>query len=288
MQYGIARLSKLYSVVFPGLVITAMVHWSLTMIDPSLLSEYDRGFTFLRYLLTFGFLNELWFFSGGPPINAPLWSLGYEFWYYIIYGLWFFRSKDNYVSLLIVFIACFIAGPKILLLMPIWIFGAVAYKLPRPHISKIISWSLISFILLLAYFVLFYLPPYPRTTNFPPLFYSGKFLSDYILGVLVSLVIWLLPEIKFTTSFSSSRGLRIFRLVADLTFPLYVFHNPLLIFFKSVINFQLNNYSQMLFVILLVFVICSFVGFYIDRYKKIWDKLFSIILVKFRSLSGIS
>jgi peptidoglycan/LPS O-acetylase OafA/YrhL len=280
-QYGHARLSKLYSVLVPGLLITAVVQWLMTSINPILLAEYTRGFSFFRYLLTFGFLNELWFFSLAPPINRPLWSLGYEFWYYVIYGLWFFRRGNN-KSFFIILIACVIAGPKVLLMMPVWLVGALAYKLPKPQMNQTVNWLLIIFIVFIAYFVLFYFPPYPRTISFPPLFYSGKFVSDYILGVLIAGVIWLLPELELNIAISSSKGLGVFREVADLTFPLYVLHAPILIFFKALIDFQLNNLNQMILMIVLVFVICSVLGFYINRSKKIWDQLFSFILARLR------
>src|SRR5205085_7713377 len=75
------------------------------------------------------FANELWFAVIPPLSNAPSWSIGFEFWYYVIFGATYFLN--GYIRILAVFILCMVAGPKILLLMPVWFFGVAAYWISR-------------------------------------------------------------------------------------------------------------------------------------------------------------
>lgn len=88
-QYMLARFSRLYSIVIPALAITALAEIIVLFISPEISGSMSRGMTLPRYMLSALLSNELWFISAAPPINGPLWSLSYEFWYYVIFGLFF-------------------------------------------------------------------------------------------------------------------------------------------------------------------------------------------------------
>ena len=94
-QYTQARLSRLYSVLLPALVITAIIEYTVAGIAPTLHDAYSRGTSWPRYIIAAMFLNETWFIANGPLINGPLWSLCFEFWYYIIFGLYFYSKKNG-------------------------------------------------------------------------------------------------------------------------------------------------------------------------------------------------
>lgn len=115
--YLIARLSRLYSILIGALLLTALVEIMVSLYRVDLLSELSRGASVPRYLITLLLANELWFLSAAPKINGPLWSLSYELWYYLIYGLWHYRKQFKGGPVLAV-VACIVAGPKILVLMP--------------------------------------------------------------------------------------------------------------------------------------------------------------------------
>jgi hypothetical protein len=58
--------------------------------------------------------------------HSPFWSLGYEFWYYMLYAAaCFVPGPGRKCSA--VLLPCLICGPKILLLMPVWLLGVAAY-----------------------------------------------------------------------------------------------------------------------------------------------------------------
>jgi hypothetical protein len=70
------------------------------------------------------FVNELWHHSIVPLSNGPVWSIGFEFWYYVIFAAIIFPAKFR---LALSLAAMVIAGPRILLLFPVWLTGVVAY-----------------------------------------------------------------------------------------------------------------------------------------------------------------
>lgn len=275
LQYCQARLSRLCSIVIPALVITALAESFLKNVDQELSEVYTRGQSIPRYLLSGLFLNEIWFFSAAPPINSPLWSLSYEFWYYVIFGL-FIYSPKNWKFIIFPLIACLVAGPKIMLMIPIWICGCVAYILPKISMHKYVAWLLVFAFLVVSILGVFYVRPLPYHVGATPFFYSNQFLSDWIIGLLVSLSLWLLPLNR--NKVSEHKFIVFFRKIADLTFPIYVLHYPLLVVFRALIDYQLYNTSQMWQAFALVLLVCVMLGLVLNYQRFIWSRLFRSML----------
>ena len=148
-QYAFARLSRLCSVVIPALLVAILAEELIKISKPELAVGFLRGISLPRYLISATFLNEIWFFSAAPPINLPLWSLSFEFWYYVIFGLWFYK-RAGIKGYAYPIIACLIAGPKILLLMPVWLMGCLAYNYHFSLKKTAIAWYLIAILLIAA------------------------------------------------------------------------------------------------------------------------------------------
>jgi peptidoglycan/LPS O-acetylase OafA/YrhL len=73
-EYAIARLSRLYSIHTPAIIITVC----LRAYPAEVFREYDNEYLFLRSFMAFTFTNELWLLSSEPAFNAELWYLNYE------------------------------------------------------------------------------------------------------------------------------------------------------------------------------------------------------------------
>lgn len=71
-------------------------------------------------LLPLLFLSESPF-GAGPVWNPPYWSLCYEVWYYALFGIALFLRGPARLFWLMV--AAALAGPKVLLMLPIWLVG---------------------------------------------------------------------------------------------------------------------------------------------------------------------
>jgi peptidoglycan/LPS O-acetylase OafA/YrhL len=210
--------------------------------------------------------------SAAPPVNGPLWSLSYEFWYYVIFGLFLHIRKNLKISLLAV-IACIIAGPKILLMMPIWLAGCLVYALPKPELKKSISWLFVILCLISAGFVSAYTTSFPYQLGKVPFYYSNQFVTDWAIGLFIALSIWFLPEgadynvqSKFITKF---------RKIADLTFPIYVLHYPILILYRALTNYQMYDTMQMLQAFTVVLLSTVLLGLLLDLQRFVWRRFFT-------------
>ncbi len=127
-DYSAARLSRLWSICIPALLLTAALDALGMRLAPDLYAfawyEYDQPVA--RLLASLLFLNELWFYSVQPFSNTPYWSVGYEFWYYVLFGAaMFLRGRKRVAALAVV---AGVMGPKILLLLPVWLAGVWAFR----------------------------------------------------------------------------------------------------------------------------------------------------------------
>jgi len=268
-NYLIVRLSKLVSVVLPALVITGIIQFILKMYFPNILGFFVKGLSFSHYIISGVFCNEIWFYSAAPALNTPLWSLSYEFWYYIIFGLFYYRS-GGFKSFVPGILACVVAGPKILLLMPIWLFGYFAYKLsPRINIKSSIRWIIVFCILLITAALIKIITPVAQLGIYP-LVYANQFSTDWIIGFSIALSFWFLP---LHSAGVNQIFYKAVRAGAELTFPLYVLHFPLIILWNAAFNTTngvlIGDLWQVIFGVL---VICCGIGLLLDKYRYIWTR----------------
>jgi peptidoglycan/LPS O-acetylase OafA/YrhL len=277
LRYAQARLSRLYSVLIPTLLITGAIELIVKLSDPALLVHYTRGVSFPRYILSGLFLNEVWFFSASPPINGPLWSLSFEFWYYVIFGAFFFSGKGIKGKILPL-LACLIAGPKILLMMPIWLLGYLSYRIYSPVKRYTLSWFFVFLFAGLSVLLVYILPAMPLRLGQAPLFFAGQFITDLIIGVFVALALWMLPQRNNKSVNKNNILINAIRKLADLTFPLYVLHDPLLVLIRSFWKTRLFDTAQMWTVIVIVFVLSMLLGVMMEKGRKRWVTFFGKIL----------
>jgi peptidoglycan/LPS O-acetylase OafA/YrhL len=128
VAYATSRLARIYSVALPALVLTFLLDALGRSIDGSAYSEgfqtSGQAWQFFSGLL---FVHQNWFLNVQQGSNFSYWSLGYEVWYYLIFGLFLFaRWRIFWAGL-----AMLAAGPAILAMFPLWLLGVGAY-----HASK--------------------------------------------------------------------------------------------------------------------------------------------------------
>ncbi|WP_028295682.1 acyltransferase family protein [Olivibacter sitiensis] len=275
-QYAVARLSKLTSVVYPALVVSIIVQLILKEFNPDLFKNYHRGHDIIRYPLTALFSNEIWLLSAAPPINRPLWSLSFEFWYYLIFGFWFYKGK-GILGWLVLILVCLLAGPKILAMMPIWVFGCLAYRLPKPNLKFSFNWFLFVLLLVIAILLMLYLKPIPKGIGASPFYFANQFITDWIVGLIIAIAIWLIPNKEFNSVQISKSFISNFRKIADLTFPIYVLHLPLLLLFRTIVPFEKYNMIQYIFGVTVVLGVACILGLLIEKQRIVWVNLWKSI-----------
>jgi len=271
-SYVVSRLSRLYSVVIPALLLTALLFFAGTLLFPAFYAEMSRGSDYLRILCSAAFLQSIWFLSAAPPTNAPLWSLSYEAWYYLIFGCAvLIRSK--HWKILFTGIAAFMAGPNILLLLPVWLIGVAAFLLRKIRATNSGSPVLAGTLLCAASAGISAcansLPNLPREVGLSPLYYSSAFISDWLFGICIGIFIVAID--LFNLAVSPVLCSRI-RAASEYTFPIYLYHYPVIVFIAAAISSTSINGISVALTSLLAFVLVMILSLTTERYRPLWLK----------------
>ncbi|GHC71462.1 acyltransferase [Pseudorhodoferax aquiterrae] len=241
--YAAARLARLWSVCVPALLLTLVVDGIGLRLAPHLydFSWYGHDHPAARTVASLLFANELWFWSLQPFSNTPYWSVGYEFWYYVLFGTWLFtRGHARWLACGLV---ALVMGPKIALLLPVWLAGVWAYRTPLAQRLSPLAAGLLCAATLAGYLayrdsalpqdLARFTAQWLGSNAAKPLGWSANFLADYLVGALVALH-FVGARRLLQDDAAVPPGLeRAIRTLAGHTFALYLFHNPLLQFFGA-------------------------------------------------------
>ena len=239
-DYCVARCTRIYSVALPLLLLGFAAAAVLVLSGQATPTDYYQLRKPWLYLpLHLLFMGELWTVSEPPPLLAPWWSLGYEVWYYVLFGAAFYlrgRRRLLVVGSLLLFV-----GPKLWLLLPVWLSGVWTWHWQKTHaIARplaLAGWCVT--LALLAAFKLgeldvtlraFALAHWP----FPglPLKSADRYLADYLVCVLVVVNFLCAKNAGFNALLRVERPVR---WLASYTFTLYLVHALVLRVWVSVL-----------------------------------------------------
>jgi peptidoglycan/LPS O-acetylase OafA/YrhL len=278
--YVAARLSRLYSVLLPAIILTAVLEVIGTALNPAVYHHVSRGHDALRYGLVALFLQSVWFTSSPPPTNGPFWSLCHEFWYYAMFGAAVLirpvRTRISVIAGL-----ALICGVNVLLLMPSWLLGAGCYCFGRSvRLRAGVAFAGLVLTALVITIAEIFLPDWPFASANPPLFYSSGFGTDVIFGFLVALLIWFFDQAFHHAKVSVRLDAGV-RWTADHTFSLYLYHFPLLFFVAAVVPFDHGNAFIAAPLILLVLAAVFGLSIVTESKRKSWRQFFGRIWDRF-------
>lgn len=130
-DFAAARVSRIASVAVPALVATLVLDAVGQWLQPALYAAswgFGGDAWWVKAATGLLFVHELWFGKVVIGSNLPYWSLGFEVWYYLVFGLAVFGGRWRWVWAAV---ALVVAGPKIGLLFPVWLFGCGAWWVAR-------------------------------------------------------------------------------------------------------------------------------------------------------------
>jgi peptidoglycan/LPS O-acetylase OafA/YrhL len=249
-EYIINRVVRIYSVALPALILTVVLYYIGNYVNPEAFDSLNKRLInpITTIISAIFFVNQSWI---GIPIfsNLPYWSLGYEVWYYVIFGVFIFMSGFKRIALVI--LCLIMMGPSVLLYLPIWLLGVFCYKAFQ-HIrtKKNVAYFLYLFSLFLIFFLCF-----GNTQKIINGYFHGlvgesfismlnepaeKFGADYLLGVAISMNIFSFAILgKNLVVFNTKVG-TVIKLLASYTFSTYLYHMPILFFISAILPFKNN------------------------------------------------
>jgi peptidoglycan/LPS O-acetylase OafA/YrhL len=127
-SYTLNRLSRMYSVVIPAVVLTVVLDQIGGAWRPDVYSQawgYTPDWSLARLLAALSFTHEVWGQHLRLGSNAAYWSMGYEVPYYVIFGLALYAPVRWRTAAVVT--AALAAGPAIVVSMPLWLGGVAAY-----------------------------------------------------------------------------------------------------------------------------------------------------------------
>jgi len=242
-EYASNRLARLYSVIAPALILTVALDAIGRRLEPGLYSQWELSGSHPAAGLLTSLLcsQELWFISLRPLSNVPFWPLCYLFWYYVLYAT--VRYAKAPVKHLMVLGIALLIGPKILLLLPIWLLGVWAYRaIAAPIVRETGGWILV--VGTGAAYAVFLLMHGPGTLSdwtlrhlgsrvYRDLGWSNIFLSDYVVAGLAVLHFMGFAAIAPRVSIRLAPCERSVRYLSSFSLSAYLFHFPLLLFFSA-------------------------------------------------------
>jgi peptidoglycan/LPS O-acetylase OafA/YrhL len=159
--------------------------------------------------------------------NAALWSLAYEFWYYVLFGLLVtaaIRPKPLWLRVVLAAVILAVAwftGSGIMALAPLWFLGLGIYLLPRMSLSNRRRTALLisSTLLFLAFLEVTFGRPAPPWALLHPL------AVDLTTGILFSVMLYAVLH----ANPARPRYQQIAHRIAAPTYTLYANHLPALV-----------------------------------------------------------
>jgi peptidoglycan/LPS O-acetylase OafA/YrhL len=251
-QYFLSRATRLLSVSIPAILLTIVLDHVGSAIFPALYADHWPDPATIANLntpllvqagTTLTFTNQIWNLNLWPGTNSPFWSLGYEAAYYVLFGIAYYERRVWSRRLSIIGFSL-VVGPKVLLLLPIWLMGVGVWHLYKRIKISPVGGSIILAVSLLGYAT--FVTTHFRgaldhrteilTAGVPAslLGLSNHFLSNYVSGLFFSGALLGLKGIADTLSPVLVACGTTIRALARCTFSMYLYHYPLAYFFRAI------------------------------------------------------
>lgn len=245
-DFGISRISRVYSVVLPAIAITTTVDILFLHAEPyfhadglmSAIPMYQYN-NFPKYLvLDLAFGNNLSGLGIRETLftNGAYWSMCFEVYYYVLFAIFFYIRGAARIFLLLV--AIVIIGPGPLSHFPLWLFGCAIYQLHRRNRGVSTAAARIIFIVTSAIIITDLATNMNLRIDTQLNLLTGgwyghnvprRLLGDTLTGALVAMNVF---SFRYTAFRFGVLGNSITYL-ASFTFSLYLMHIPLLRFWSG-------------------------------------------------------
>ncbi|KTB73988.1 MULTISPECIES: acyltransferase [Pseudomonas] len=281
-DYAANRMARILPVAFTAVLLSAIFFLAVGDSRVDLYGDVSQKTNgVITFIQSITFTNQVWSSNEQPFANGPYWSLAFEVWCYVIYGVMFYCRGWTRVLLLLMLVV--MLGPKQLIILPMWLAGSLAYHvrfkatLPRFVLYLLLLLPIAIYISVQA--------TMPRDWSYV---YAGRnverilgfgldgaanFGWGYLLAILMSLHLYafqrLFNEVNVDLDILFSR---LVRFLAGYTFTLYLFHVPIIKFILAVTGLDktdlLGGYGAVVYGA--VFVAVYFIGNVVEHKKVLF------------------
>jgi peptidoglycan/LPS O-acetylase OafA/YrhL len=275
-EYLISRFARLYSVVLPVMILVPLFDYIGREFNTDIYEGVsEHSFYLVRLLSHLTFTQQ----ALGQDIrylsNGPLWSISYEFFYYVMFAtIVFLRGKIRVVCFLVITV---IAGVKVFILFPLWLLGVLIYWMhSKIKMNKWLARTLFFLSPACLYFTFQFYTDINQSFYWlyecfdgVNLAYSKNFVTDYITGFWVFLNILSAKYVEFDIQkIITNKTQATIRFLADSSFAIYLFHFPLLLMFASVLELKTDSLNDAITLFTVTFTVCLLLSFLTERKKK--------------------
>ncbi len=253
-EYFLDRWSRIYSVLFPAIVLTLFLdrigqrHNAIYLNDKII----PQGQEYLRLFVNVLALQGIQGKRVQLGSNPALWSIGYEFCFYLIYGFVLFRPgilKNRYIFPVAIGLLFLILGLNVSAYFLLWLYGFIIFyffHMKGIHLSNIYAIPLIVLLVVANHYIAF-----RNALDLP------EYWQDLLISSIVGLL--LLCEFEKTSrTLLSARMVSINGFMADFSYSLYAFHMPVMFFVLSMVPVAFLNSMPFVAISLLLIILCLF------------------------------
>lgn len=267
-DYAVNRSARIASVALPALALTFVADTIGVAFNPDLYTGFccEPGMGWWAYGRNLLFLGEVWSQHIPPGSNGPYWSLCYEVWYYVAFGLYRFLPRRQGVPA--VALLLLLVGPGIAVLFPLWLLGVAIHGrtlAPRR------GWWLLGFGA--AAIIAALISSDRQGQIYDPFAFTVARMMDYGRDYAMGLAfaMFLMGFIAVAPRFAAPlRAIeRPIRWLAGGTFALYLFHLPLLRLLAAVMPVPVLSWQMWLAVYLGV-PLATFALAEVTERRKLW------------------
>jgi peptidoglycan/LPS O-acetylase OafA/YrhL len=271
-DYMAGRVSRVFSVAVPAVVLTVLLDSIGRVFYPAIYSyPYDQFLA--RIVGSLLMANEVWLISITSFSNVPYWSICYEWWYYVTFGMVMFFPRR--LGMWLALALALVIGPKLILLAPIWWMGVLLYRwsgllnLPIAASWAMVGVSSLGIVLFhrlsmmgLAEGWLERLIGHDLAFS---LAFSKRVFADYVLGMLVFVNFAGMRNVLAVNGCWLVAMAKPVRFFANFTFTLYLLHQPLFLFWAALVRGNPNAPWYWLSVTVLTMLSVGIVGTFTEN-----------------------
>lgn len=287
-QYAVARCARIYSVVLPCVLLAfLLLVWTSGVLNIKVHGDYHLAKPYVYLPLQLLFLGEVWNMAETAPWLLPYWSLGYEVWYYVLFGLAFYlRGKTRLAMLGLVLL---LVGHKLLLLAPVWLAGVYLYKRQKPLPVGVGAARALWLLTIVAFlcFKAFGVDDYLRAVGkaswpFPALRLGSAecYLADYVAAAIIYAHFVFARQAQFGGLMRLAPPIRF---LAGHTFVLYLVHSIVIGVWLVYYPHDKSDWRDILYVSIAIAASTYLMGLVTERRKEWYQQRFAAL---FRGLAA--